>query len=54
MIRGGDGNEGIIRSPARAIALPDRNNRSMPSTLLFGRGARARCALKSCLLRTMQ
>ena len=35
--RGDDGNAGIIRSPVRAIVLPDRNNRSMPSTLPLGR-----------------
>ena len=54
LIGGDDGNVGIIRSPVRAIASPDRNHRSMLSTLPFGAGARTSCALKSRLLRSMQ
>jgi hypothetical protein len=45
--RGGDGNVGIIRSPVRAIALPDCRKGSSESILTSSlAGGTARCFLK--------
>ena len=46
--RGGDGNVGIIRSPVRAIALPDNRHEESLETSILGSAGRGGI-LRSCL-----